>query len=218
MVNTYTLVNAVLLSLTDKAWKITDFGLTSEGTSRRAGTTVLARGTSGYRAPELVRDQYVSYESDIWSLGCIFYELASAKQLFSKDIDVLDHYYYSKGKLDIPLLPVDERLNSSLTQLIGAMLQIDWWRRPSARSVLIALESFCQDPTEVYIINEQGVGIGVHDSTKRQKPMAGTCKPLDLHASHGTRARIGLLLGRDRKEWENVTWKSYWYVSTCHAC
>ena len=48
---------SVLYSRQEGVWKIGDFGLTMEGTSQRGHTTRYARGTSSYRAPELLRSQ-----------------------------------------------------------------------------------------------------------------------------------------------------------------
>jgi serine/threonine protein kinase len=50
---------AVLFSGRDKCWKLADFGSAATATSKKLVTTALARGTDGYRAPEvLTRDQY----------------------------------------------------------------------------------------------------------------------------------------------------------------
>src|SRR5947207_315012 len=76
----------VLYSHRSKCWKITDFGFTAEGTSKRAHTTRLARGSSSYWAPELLAEiaQYTN-KVDIWALGCILYELVCGKRAFAGD-------------------------------------------------------------------------------------------------------------------------------------
>jgi serine/threonine protein kinase len=50
----------VLYSGTVDTWKIADFGLTAEGTSKQARTTRYSMGTPCYRAPELMREHPVS--------------------------------------------------------------------------------------------------------------------------------------------------------------
>jgi serine/threonine protein kinase len=82
------LINSVLFSTAAKTWKITDFGLTYEGTSKQIVRD--ARGTRGYRAPELVDaiqngTHNYNRKVDMWSLGCIFYELIFNKKTFSSD-------------------------------------------------------------------------------------------------------------------------------------
>ena len=80
----------------DEAWKLADFGLTSESIHTIPHTTE-ARGTPGYRAPELLEpdgnEVYIRYDAsvDIWALGCILHELVTGKKLFSNDWAVLDY-------------------------------------------------------------------------------------------------------------------------------
>src|SRR6266516_2085287 len=83
----------VLYSLKNDAWKITDFGFTMEGSSRRAHTTVYSRGTSSYRAPELIRETQSKYTNkvDMWAVGCILYELVLRRRAFASDWDVMQH-------------------------------------------------------------------------------------------------------------------------------
>jgi serine/threonine protein kinase len=65
---------------------VVDFGLTSEGTANRAQTTVNARGTPGYVAPELLATKAIYTNNvDIWSIGCILYELCEGRKAFSYD-------------------------------------------------------------------------------------------------------------------------------------
>lgn len=46
------------------------------------GQTKEARGTPSYMAPETLVDNYFSFASDVWALGCIFYELCSLRPPF----------------------------------------------------------------------------------------------------------------------------------------
>jgi serine/threonine protein kinase len=48
------LMLVVLYSSSRDCWKIADFGCTAEATSAHARTTVMVRGTTSYRAPELL--------------------------------------------------------------------------------------------------------------------------------------------------------------------
>ena len=69
-----------------------------------AKTTHHARGTQGYRSPELLnydRPQY-NNRSDIWALGCVLHELATGHQVFQHDHATT--VYYSKDPL--PELPI----------------------------------------------------------------------------------------------------------------
>src|SRR5271170_5478965 len=130
----------VLYSRNVGAWKITDFGLTSEGTSKRCNTTRYSRGTSGYRAPELLKEE-ASYNNkvDIWAVGCILYELAYRKKAFTSDFHVLSFAISKDRDRPPPFLPLDSRSEKCLSELIFAMLDLEWWRRPTAIDLLTVL-------------------------------------------------------------------------------
>ena len=52
--------------------KLSDFGAAKELANLQAGTNT---GTFNYMAPERLEKQAVcTIESDVWSLGCVFYE------------------------------------------------------------------------------------------------------------------------------------------------
>ena len=77
-------------------WKISDFGLISEGTSKDLVTSRYVRGKSCYRAPELLMDGNFKYNNkmDVWALGCITYELYTGAKPFRSDYHALE---YSKS-------------------------------------------------------------------------------------------------------------------------
>jgi Protein kinase domain len=84
-----TFLTRVLFSAVSGWWKIADFGLTSEATSRRLNSTSGARGKPCYRAPELLREENPGFNKkvDIWSLGCIVYELCFERKAFKDDFE-----------------------------------------------------------------------------------------------------------------------------------
>src|ERR1700738_479301 len=142
----------VLFCPSEHAWKITDFGLTSEGTSMTGYDTRSGRGTEGDRAPEIMsRDGgIVSKQSDIFALGCILYELISGQKAFVSDFDVYN-YADKREPPTIPSLEVDCRIAGSVRQLTYAMIQVDWELRPSASDILRALRGLNDAFSDVYI-------------------------------------------------------------------
>jgi tetratricopeptide (TPR) repeat protein len=69
--------------------KILDFGLASmddefeiDGNSPTVTEDGAILGTAGYMAPEQLRGQPASAQSDIFSLGCVLYEIASGRRAF----------------------------------------------------------------------------------------------------------------------------------------
>jgi Protein kinase domain/Ankyrin repeats (3 copies)/Ankyrin repeats (many copies) len=130
-----TLSNVVLYSLVNEAWKITDFGFTTEGSSQRAHTTVYSRGTRSYRAPELIREtpKYTN-KVDLWAVGCILYELVLGQKAFTDDWQVLQHAASGK-EFDVnighEIIP-DNRKREFITKIIRELLDCDPTRRPRA--------------------------------------------------------------------------------------
>src|SRR5437762_7258963 len=83
------LLNVVLYSFSQDCWKITDFGCTTETTSSHGQTTLLSRGTSSYRAPELLKEHATfTKKVDIWGLNCILYEFFMVRAAFAGDLGV----------------------------------------------------------------------------------------------------------------------------------
>ncbi|KFG58701.1 NEK kinase [Toxoplasma gondii RUB] len=111
--------------------QIGDFGIAKilESPAACAQTTI---GTPYYLSPEICRGQSYSLPSDIWSLGCILYELASFTVPFhSNDL---------KGLVDaiseLPVPAVPSVYSDDLRQLCNDMLNRDPSKRPTAAQIL----------------------------------------------------------------------------------
>jgi serine/threonine protein kinase len=91
-------------------------------------------GTSGYRAPEFF-DETPSFNNklDIWSMGCILYELVVGKKAFATDHAVFS-YRQNASMINVPLesRAFDTDSKERITQSICSMLQITPTHRPSA--------------------------------------------------------------------------------------
>ena len=70
--------------LPDGQVKIMDFGLAKVSGSDMTRTG-LVMGTPHYMSPEQVRGEKVDYRSDVFSLGCVFYEIVTGKKPFDAD-------------------------------------------------------------------------------------------------------------------------------------
>jgi serine/threonine protein kinase len=138
----------VLYSAKQKLWKIADFGYTAEGTATGPKTTQFFRGSSSYRAPELVHENG-SYTSkvDIWALGCIIHELAFSETVFGGDWEVHIHAI-TKSKLKLPASSYPDFFQANISETLEEMLDIDWRQRPDASSVCAKLPSHCQTVAE----------------------------------------------------------------------
>ncbi|KAF8515845.1 kinase-like domain-containing protein [Hysterangium stoloniferum] len=111
--------------------KLGDFGLSKAlGVAGFANTYV---GTPYYMSPELMQEKSYDAKSDIWSLGCLMYELCALKPPFheAKTHNELS-IFIRNGR--IPPLP--RGYSQSLHQVIKAMLNINPAMRPSAQQLL----------------------------------------------------------------------------------
>jgi len=135
------LFSLVLYSSRAEALKIADFGLTSEGTSRRALTTTSARGTSGYRAPELTRPQAkYTNKVDLFALGCVFYELFCKRKAFDSDWDIISYDLKSRREerqfsFHSAFVP-DKFMQRIGVEIILPLLSLTPHARPSAEILL----------------------------------------------------------------------------------
>ncbi|XP_021256908.1 MAPK/MAK/MRK overlapping kinase isoform X2 [Numida meleagris] len=139
--------------------KLADFGSCRTIYSKQPYTEYIS--TRWYRAPEcLLTNGYYSYKMDIWSAGCVFYEITSFQPLFpgSNDLDQISkihdvigtpanktlnkfkqstilnfHFPFKKGK-GIP--PPVHNLSSEGLALLYAMIKYDPDERIAAHQAL----------------------------------------------------------------------------------
>ena len=78
-------------------------------------------GTPYYASPEVWRDEPYSYKSDLWSIGCVIYELCNLRPPFKgKDLDEL-FLNVCKGKPD----RIYSTYSDDLWKMILMLLQVD---------------------------------------------------------------------------------------------
>ncbi|MGW8952008.1 tetratricopeptide repeat protein [Streptomyces sp. NPDC055709] len=97
---------ANIMRLTDGTVKICDFGIARLGhdigfTSRLTGTGI-AMGTPHYMSPEQIGGGHVDHRSDLYSLGCVLYEIATGVPPFDLD----DAWGVLVGHRDTPPEPL----------------------------------------------------------------------------------------------------------------
>jgi len=72
----------------DQTAKIGDMNVSK--LARKDGLNYTQTGTPFYASPEVWRDEPYDFKSDIWSLGCVLYEMAALRPPFNApDMNVL---------------------------------------------------------------------------------------------------------------------------------
>ncbi|KLO19564.1 kinase-like protein [Schizopora paradoxa] len=111
--------------------KLGDFGL-----SKALGQTSFANtyvGTPYYMSPELIQEKSYDTKSDIWSLGCLIYELCASKPPFH---EAQTHSELSMLIRNGRIPPLPKGYSHALNQVIKAMLNLNPAMRPSAQQLL----------------------------------------------------------------------------------
>ena len=89
-------------------------------------------GTPYYASPEVWRDEPYSYKSDLWSIGCVIYELCSLRPPFKgKDLDEL-YLNVCKGNIE----RISHIYSDELWKMILMLLQVDVRKRVDCKEFL----------------------------------------------------------------------------------
>ena len=100
--------------------------------ANKQGLNYTQTGTPYYASPEVWRDEPYNFKSDIWSLGCVIYELITLQPPFqAEDMQGL---YKKVNKGIYPKIP--KIFSKDLSLLIKMMLQVDPNKRPSCDDLL----------------------------------------------------------------------------------
>ncbi|XP_075886566.1 serine/threonine-protein kinase Nek5 isoform X3 [Nelusetta ayraudi] len=121
----------IFLTNGGKTVKLGDFGIarTLKSTMEMARTCV---GTPCYLSPEICQSRPYNNKTDIWSLGCVLYELCRLRPPF--DAAGLQQLLslICKGRYQ----PLASRYSCQLHQLVAQLLRVEPRQRPSVTSVL----------------------------------------------------------------------------------
>ena len=131
--------NVMLVDRGDRSTvKLLDFGIAKladpDGRGYVAHTkTGLVMGTPGYMSPEQARGKHVDHRTDIYSLGCIAYELLTGKLPFNADnsMDVVIQHVQDP----IPRVAASREVPASLDELVAAMMAKSADQRPTLAAI-----------------------------------------------------------------------------------
>lgn len=98
----------------------------------KRGLAYTQTGTPYYASPEVWRDKPYTFSSDIWSFGCVIYEMAALNPPFiASDMQGL---YKKIIKGEYPSIP--SGYSDSLSRVIRQLLQINPVKRPNCDQIL----------------------------------------------------------------------------------
>ena len=109
--------------------KIGDLGVAKVTKGGMAYTQI---GTPYYMSPEIWRRRPYNKKSDIWSLGCLLYELATLKHPF----EARDERSLAEKVMRGVYAPISSSYSADLSTMIRLLLNTDPARRPTVEDVL----------------------------------------------------------------------------------
>jgi serine/threonine protein kinase len=173
--------------------------------------TSKARGSSCYRAPETLKEDSgrVSNKVDIWSLGCIMYELGVRRKAFNSDIAVFCHST-SGTKLTVELKDsLIAQDAEKITGCIDRMLELTASSRPSASALCTEFSQYCKTTT-MELLFDAGAATEISSTS-----MHGKALQRAIQAGHINTVKMLLRQGADPKmaigedDWTALHWAAY---------
>ncbi|KAG1679973.1 hypothetical protein FOA52_007037 [Chlamydomonas sp. UWO 241] len=159
--------------------KLGDFGIARVLSSDTdLASTVI--GTPYYLSPEICEDRPYNRKSDIWSLGCLLYELCTLKHAFTGQCLPAVIMRILSGKYP----PVPTRYPSHLRNLVDSMLKQDPKARPTVDAIL--RQAYVRSHVERYAQHvmalsppeqQPSLGIDVRVSSSSSAPLGGADSP-----------------------------------------
>uniref|UniRef100_A0A183BXG6 non-specific serine/threonine protein kinase n=1 Tax=Globodera pallida TaxID=36090 RepID=A0A183BXG6_GLOPA len=124
---------ANVLLTTDDTVKLADFGLSRQQNAESYAHTFC--GTLLYMSPECIQGKPYTAETDIWSLGCILYEMAALRSPFFDSKGNINSLMQKIRDAEYPPFPDRCSYTEQLGQIVQRCLNSVYKERPSAVDV-----------------------------------------------------------------------------------
>lgn len=155
--------------------KLLDFGLarSAQDPQTRLTKSGFIVGTPAYMAPEQARGETVDARADLFSLGCVLYQMATGRLPFTGK-DTLAILYALANDHPLPPQTINPDVPLALAELITRLLAKDPAHRPaSAREVAEQLEAIERQPA-VPLAASQAAPAAPKPATRPLGPPVGT--------------------------------------------
>lgn len=120
--------------------KLGDLGLGRDFTSQTMEAYSRV-GTPLYMSPEVLQNNGYDFKSDVWSLGCITYELCALRSPFKDETKKMSLYdLFTKINQGVYQPLSASRYSSELRYLIDSMLRVD----PAERVEISDVVAYCE--------------------------------------------------------------------------
>src|SRR5713226_2354376 len=129
---------------TEGTVKIMDFGVARLTTASMTGTGNIV-GTADYMSPEQVKGSRVDGRSDVFSVGCMLYELLSNRRPFHSDNLMAIFYKITHEEPDFDVIPVGEEYDSLMPVLRKALAKDLEARYQTAYDFAVDLREWLKD-------------------------------------------------------------------------
>jgi serine/threonine-protein kinase len=117
--------------------RITDFGLARMEGVVGSTTTSAGEGTPAYMSPEQAQGLPTDHRTDIWSFGCVLWEMLTGRPPFSTPSGQVDVYALVRGPAPSPAASRPD-VPASLAAVVDRCLQADIRRRYQSASTVLA--------------------------------------------------------------------------------
>ena len=108
--------------------KLADMGIARLLSPEALTATMSVRGTAAYISPEQVRGDAIDSRTDLYSLGCVLFEMLAGRTPFEGDLAVLS---YAHMNTPAPRLrSIDSSVPEPLDELVASLLEKDPADRP----------------------------------------------------------------------------------------
>ncbi|CAL2028889.1 unnamed protein product [Caenorhabditis brenneri] len=165
----------ILMNRRKTILKLSDFGISKELGTKSAASTVI--GTPNYLSPEICESRPYNQKCDMWSLGCVLFELLHLERAFEGENLPAIVMKITQGKLK----PMGEHVSNEVKSLVNTLLKTNEKSRPDVSDLLV-------DPIVLpYLISIHcDLGRLEAPTTDKRKPSASLSSRLRTYPTQST--------------------------------